>query len=75
MIWLVFSELVPGALEEASDNLVAVVVTLSTVPMVAKTAGRPPTPRFLHKPPERSLRAPALNSPRSERPARDPWRP
>jgi ZIP family zinc transporter len=35
MIWMVFSELVPDALEEASANLVAVVVTLSVVAMVA----------------------------------------
>jgi zinc transporter, ZIP family len=35
MIWMVFSELVPDALEEASGNLVAVVVTLSVVAMVA----------------------------------------
>jgi zinc transporter ZupT len=35
MIWMVFSELVPDALEEASSNLVAVVVTLSVVAMVA----------------------------------------
>ena len=35
MIWMVFSELVPDALEEASDNLVAVVVTVSVVAMVA----------------------------------------
>jgi hypothetical protein len=32
---MVFSELVPDALEEASDNLVAVVVTVSVVAMVA----------------------------------------
>ena len=35
MIWMVFSELVPDALEEASPNLVAVVVTLSVTAMVA----------------------------------------
>ena len=35
MIWMVFSELVPDALEEASSNLVAVVMTLSIVAMVA----------------------------------------
>jgi ZIP family zinc transporter len=35
MIWMVFSELVPDALDEASENLVAVVVTLSVVAMVA----------------------------------------
>jgi zinc transporter ZupT len=35
MIWMVFSTLVPDALEEASSNLVAVVVTLSVVAMVA----------------------------------------
>jgi ZIP family zinc transporter len=34
MVWMVFSELVPDALEEASGNLVAVVATLS-VAMVA----------------------------------------
>lgn len=35
MIWMVFSELVPDALEEASSNLVAVAVTSSVVAMVA----------------------------------------
>jgi zinc transporter, ZIP family len=35
MIWMVFSELVPDALEEASSGLVAVVVTVSVVAMVA----------------------------------------
>ena len=35
MIWMVFSELMPDALEEASSNLVAVVVTLSIVAMIA----------------------------------------
>jgi zinc transporter ZupT len=35
MIWMVFSELVPDALEEASSNLVAVVITVSVVAMVA----------------------------------------
>jgi ZIP family zinc transporter len=35
MIWMVFSTLVPDRLEEASSNLVAVVVTLSVVAMVA----------------------------------------
>ena len=35
MIWMVFSELVPDALEETSSNLVAVVVTLSVAAMVA----------------------------------------
>lgn len=35
MIWMVFSELVPDALEEASSDLVAVVVTTSVVAMVA----------------------------------------
>jgi zinc transporter ZupT len=35
MIWMVFSELVPDALEEVSSNLVAVVITLSVVAMVA----------------------------------------
>jgi ZIP family zinc transporter len=34
MIWMVFSELVPDALEEASSDLVAMVVTLSVVAMV-----------------------------------------
>ena len=34
MIWMVFSELMPDALEEASHNLVAVVTTLSIVAMV-----------------------------------------
>ena len=35
MIWMVFSELVPDALEKASANLVAIVVTLAVVAMVA----------------------------------------
>jgi zinc transporter, ZIP family len=35
MIWMVFSELVPDALEEASGNLVAVVVTLSVAAIIA----------------------------------------
>ena len=35
MIWMLFSELVPDALEETSSNLVAVVVTVSVVAMVA----------------------------------------
>jgi zinc transporter, ZIP family len=35
MIWMVFSELMPDALEEASSNLIAVVVTLSIVSMIA----------------------------------------
>jgi zinc transporter, ZIP family len=35
MIWMVFSELVPDALEETSSKLVAVVVTLSVAAMVA----------------------------------------
>lgn len=35
MIWLVFSELVPDALEETSSNAVVVVVTLSIAAMVA----------------------------------------
>jgi zinc transporter, ZIP family len=35
MIWMVFSELVPDALEEASENLIAVVIPLSIVAMVA----------------------------------------
>jgi zinc transporter ZupT len=35
MIWMVFSELVPDALEETSANLVAIVVTLSVTAMVA----------------------------------------
>jgi ZIP family zinc transporter len=35
MIWMVFSELVPDALEETSSNLVAVVIALSVVAMVA----------------------------------------
>jgi zinc transporter, ZIP family len=35
MIWMVFSELVPDALEEASGNLVAVVVTPSVAAMIA----------------------------------------
>jgi zinc transporter, ZIP family len=35
MIWMVFSELVPDALEETSATLVVVVVTLSVAAMVA----------------------------------------
>jgi zinc transporter, ZIP family len=35
MIWMVFSELVPDALEEASGGLVAAVVTLSVIVMIA----------------------------------------
>jgi ZIP family zinc transporter len=35
MIWMVFSELLPDALEEASGNLVAVIVTLSVLAMLA----------------------------------------
>ena len=35
MTWMVFSELLPDALEEASSNLVAVIVTLSVLAMVA----------------------------------------
>jgi zinc transporter, ZIP family len=35
MIWMVFSELVPDALEETSANLVAVVITVSVLSMVA----------------------------------------
>ena len=35
MIWMVFSELVPDALEEASGDLVAVIVTLSVFAMMA----------------------------------------
>jgi zinc transporter, ZIP family len=35
MIWMVFSELVPDALEETSSKLVAVVVTVSVLAMVA----------------------------------------
>ena len=35
MIWMIFSELVPDALEEASRDTVAVVVTLSVAAMVA----------------------------------------
>jgi ZIP family zinc transporter len=35
MIWMVFSELVPDALEETNSNAVAVVVTLSVAAMVA----------------------------------------
>ena len=35
MIWMVFSELLPDALKEASGNLVAVVVTLSVLAMLA----------------------------------------
>jgi len=35
MIWMVFSELMPDALEKASANLVAVVATLAVTAMVA----------------------------------------
>jgi ZIP family zinc transporter len=35
MIWMVFSELVPDALKEASGNLVEIIVTLSVLAMVA----------------------------------------
>ncbi len=35
MIWMVFSELVPDALEETSADLVAVVITVSVLSMVA----------------------------------------
>jgi ZIP family zinc transporter len=35
MIWMVFSELVPDALEEASGNLVGVIITLSVLAMLA----------------------------------------
>ena len=35
MIWMVFSELVPDALDEASSNLVAITITLSVLAMVA----------------------------------------
>ena len=35
MIWMVFSELMPDALEEASPNLVAIIITLSVLAMVA----------------------------------------
>jgi len=35
MIWMVFSELVPDALEDASGNLVAIIVTLSIFAMMA----------------------------------------
>lgn len=35
MIWMVFSELVPDALKEASGNLVAIIITLSVLAMVA----------------------------------------
>jgi zinc transporter, ZIP family len=35
MIWMVFSELVPDALEETRSELVAVVVTLAVAAMVA----------------------------------------
>jgi ZIP family zinc transporter len=35
MIWMVFSELMPDALEEASNNLVAIIVTCSVLAMVA----------------------------------------
>jgi zinc transporter, ZIP family len=35
MVWMVFSELVPDALQEAPGNLVATIVTLSVLAMVA----------------------------------------
>jgi zinc transporter ZupT len=35
MIWMVFSELVPDALDDAKPNLVAVVVTISILAMIA----------------------------------------
>jgi zinc transporter, ZIP family len=35
MIWMVFSELVPDALDEASSNLVAIILTLSVLAMIA----------------------------------------
>jgi zinc transporter ZupT len=35
MIWMVFSELLPDALKEASGNLVAVIITLSVLAMLA----------------------------------------
>jgi hypothetical protein len=35
MIWMVFSELMPDALDEASANLVAIIITLSVLAMVA----------------------------------------
>ena len=35
MIWMVFSELIPDALEDASSRLVAMVVTLSIAAMIA----------------------------------------
>ena len=35
MIWMVFSELMPDALEDASSNLVAIIVTLSILAMLA----------------------------------------
>jgi zinc transporter, ZIP family len=34
MIWMVFSELVPDALEESSSNLIAVVATVSVIAIV-----------------------------------------
>ena len=35
MIWMVFSEILPESLEEASSNLVAVVATLSILTIIA----------------------------------------
>jgi hypothetical protein len=35
MIWMIFSEIIPEAFEQASSNLVAVVTTLSVLAMVA----------------------------------------
>lgn len=34
MIWMVFSELMPDALEETSSNLVAIVTTISIITMI-----------------------------------------
>jgi len=35
MIWMVFSELIPDALEETSGNLVGIIITLSVLAMLA----------------------------------------
>jgi len=35
MIWMVFSELIPDALEETSGNLVGIIITLSVIAMLA----------------------------------------
>ena len=36
MIWMVFSELIPNALEDASSRVVAMVVTIEQEPTIAR---------------------------------------